>query len=332
MSALGVTGRDATVCLRCQYAAAIGKRPLIRKRPILAEPVVRSFQARHLTVRHGLRQAHAESHVDYNDTRTFVPRDSKLGSGFYRSTFEERRAGIRRLRGDSTKLDVQALGQPAEILIVRDWHVKKGRYDQPSQEEEALVKKSELEENLSPSEILDTVAAERGIIDSDGVCQNIQSLKETWLSKLGGTHTLPTDTQYNGLAKALHDGFTVAQLETYIASTKLYDRPQPGSFHRRYSAGDCLLYPWIPGSTPFPAGALSRLKSTDPPAVRYQAGLVPGAANEELNLTRKQAVVGTILRRAWSLRTKEELQSIGELDMEIQPLHLDLLLNHSMFH
>lgn len=320
------------MCLRCQYAAAIGKKPLLRHRLILAEPVVRSFQARHLTVRHQLRQAHAESYADYNDTRTFLPQDSKLGSGFYRTTFEERRAGIRRLRGDSTKLDVQALGQPAEILVLREWHVKKWSYGHLSQAEEALVNEPELEESLSPSEILDTIAAERGIIDSEGVCQNIQSLKETWLSKLGGTQNLPTDAQYNGLAKALRDGFTVAQLETYIASTKLSVRPQPGSFHRRYSAGDCLLYPWIPGSTPFPAGALSRLKSLDPTTVKYQAGLVPGAANEDLNLTRKQAVVSTILRRAWSLRTKEELQSIGELDMQIQPLHLDLLLNHSMFH
>lgn len=332
MSALGVTARDATVYLGSPYAAAIGKRPLIRHRLILAEPVVRPSQARHLTVRHGLRQAHAESHVDYNDTKTFFPRDSKLGTGFYRTTFEERRAGIRRLRGDSTKLDALALGQQAEILILRDWHVKKWAYEQPTQEEEGLLKKPEVEKSLSPSEILDTIAAERGIIDSDGICQNIQNLKETWLSKLGGPHALPTDAQYNELAKALHDGFTVAQLEAYIASIKLFDRPQPGSFQQRYSSGDCLLFPWTPGSTHFPAGALSRLNSTYPIAVKYQAGLVPGAAKEDLTLTRKQVVVGTILRRAWSLRTKEELQSTGELDMQIQPLHLDLLLNHSMFH
>ncbi|SLM35597.1 Zinc finger, C2H2 [Lasallia pustulata] len=206
--------------------------------------------------------------------------------------------------------------------------MKKRAYEKPAQDEELPVKESEFEGSLSPSEILDTLAAERGIIDSEGVCQNIQSLKDTWLSKLEGTCTLPTDAQYNELAKALLDGFTLPQLETYLASTKLFDKPQSESLPKRYSSVDCILYPWVPGSTPFPAGALSRLDPTSPTTLKYQAGLIPGAANENLHLTEKQAVVGTILRRAWSLRTKEELQSVGELDMQIQPLHFDLLLNH----
>lgn len=335
MSALGVTARDATACLRCQYAAAIGKWAFSKHCLVFAEPVARSFQPRHLSLRHGLRQAHAESQVDHDDpgydTRTFVPQGSKLRSALSRTTFSERRAGIRRLRGDATKLDVEALGEPAEILILRDWHIWRRAYEQPNQEEEELqLKEPEVEEPLSTSDILDTLAAERGIIDSDGVCQNIQSLKESWLSKLGGTRTLPTDAQYNELAKALHNGFTIPQLETYLTSTKVFDRPQPESVQRQYSSASCILYPWIPGSTPFPAGALSRLSSTDPTTVKYQAGLVPGAAKEDLRLTGKQAVVGTILRRAWSLQTKEELQSMGELDMQIQPLPLDILLNHSM--
>lgn len=334
MSALGVTARDTTTCLRCQHAIAIGKRAFSKRRPLPAHPVTRSSQGRHFTLRHGLRQPHTQSYIDYNDrrydTKTFVPRGSELRPALPGATSWERRAGIRRLRGDSTKLSVEALGQPAEILILRDWHMKKRAYEKPAQDEELPVKESEFEGSLSPSEILDTLAAERGIIDSEGVCQNIQSLKDTWLSKLEGTCTLPTDAQYNELAKALLDGFTLPQLETYLASTKLFDKPQSESLPKRYSSVDCILYPWVPGSTPFPAGALSRLDPTSPTTLKYQAGLIPGAANENLHLTEKQAVVGTILRRAWSLRTKEELQSVGELDMQIQPLHFDLLLNHSM--
>ena len=337
MSALGVTARDATTCLRCQHAIAIGKRAFSRRPVVLAGHVARSSQARHFTLRHGLRQSqvHDQSHFNYNDpgydTRTFVPRGSMLRGALPRTTFSKRRAGSRRVRGDSTKLNVKALGQPAEILILRDWHMKTRAYEKSVQERELPVKESDFGVGLSPSDILDTLAAERGIIDSDGVCQNIQSLREAWLSKLGGTRTLPTDAQYNELAKALLDGFTTRQLETYLAFTKLSDRPQPESIQRQYFSAGCTLYPWVPGSTPFPAGALSRLNSTNPTTVEYHAGLIPGAANENLHLTKKQALVGTILRRAWSLRTKEELQTVGELDMQIRSLHLDVLLNHSMF-
>ena len=336
MSALGVSARDATKCLRCQYIISTGRRAFSIPHVVITGHVPCFFHARHFTLGHGLRQSqtHDQSHVDYNDqeydTRSFVPPDSTLRTRLSGTTASERLAGIRRVRGDSTKLDIEALGQPAKILILRDWHMKTRAYDKAKRAEELRVEKSEVEDNLSPSEILKTLDAERGIIDSDGVCQNIRRLKEEWLSKLGGTRILPTDAQYNELAKALLDGFTVPQLETYLTSTKHFDRTKSEPVQRQYSAG-CILYPWVPGSTPFPAAALSRLNSTDPATVKHQAGLVPGAANEDLHLTRKQAVVATILRRAWSLRTKEELQTVGELDMQLQPLHLDLLLNHSMF-
>ena len=311
----------------------MGKKAYSRRRVVLVERAAGSSQARHFTLRHGLRQSYAQPQFEpqgrENDTRSFVPLGSKLRSELSKTTFTERRAGVRRVRGDSAKLEVETLGQPAEILMLRDWHIKKRGDQSMSAAEEPPDNESEVEKTLSPAELLDTVAAERGVTDSEAVSQNIQDFKDSWSSRLEGSQSLPTDAQYNKLAKALNDGFTLFQLQTYLESTKPFHRPQDESLQAENSAAPCTLSAWVPGSTSFPEGALSRLNSATATTTRYEAGLVPGAVREYLQLTPKQAVVGTILRRGWNLRTKEELQSMGELDMRFQPEHLDLLLNHS---
>ena len=225
----------------------------------------------------------------------------------------------------AARLGVDVLGKPAEILILRD----EQRHKRETQSNSTAPPSSEsLPNQISSSELLQTIEAERGIINQAKVFANIENLRRSIL-KQTNEFGLTVATKYRDFASKVHDGFTVTQLQNYI------DSEPPVSFSTNETfldAASTTLYtrsPWVKGKTPFPERALSRLHPSGISNKKPEAVRRSNANNDLKRPTKKNSLVEQILRQIWRIRVKAEEESIGELDARLQPGHLKLLLLHS---
>ncbi|MCJ1248586.1 hypothetical protein MMC30_005804 [Trapelia coarctata] len=219
---------------------------------------------------------------------------------------------------------MSSLGQPAKIRILPDRKAQPrttlawDEYVAPS--------------NVSPEDLLRTVAAEGEALDPRTVDNNIEELRRYFLLGVGGIIQAPTLARCQEVAQELDHGFTKKQLRRYleqqspiadVVGTKDYD-----CLEARYHSRVCTRSAWFSGVSTFPEEALLRL---DPGVgVRrrhaFITGLPPPAGKERQ--TEKQVLIERILRQAWKVRCKEEKAMEGELDIRLQTEHLKLLLNH----
>ena len=236
----------------------------------------------------------------------------------------------RRLRpGDQTiSLGMNVLGQPAQIRILQERPVK----EKPIYSDAGPPKYSE---NTTSEELMRTMAAEAVTTGFSAVRHNIEELRTSSLDR-GGIVDSPSLSQCAEMARALHDGFTAAQLTAYLkeelSNVNVIGTTDYDHLETRFHSKLCTRSAWFSGTSNFPEEAIARL---DPgAAVRRQhaflIGLPPPQGHEKQ--TEKQQVVERVLRQAWKIRCKEEKVLEGELDIRVQAEHLGLLLNHRMYY
>lgn len=205
----------------------------------------------------------------------------------------------REVRDDAATLPVNALGQPAEVIILRD---------APSEQEQDAKASSTLEPSkrsspqLSEQEIIASLAEEKEDSWREKVDQRIQKLRP---KNAGDEKSTPSISrqEYKALQRELVDGFTSQQLRDFLR------RNQPDTPSSTAAQQVPGLAPWRPGTTPI-GQKLSQ------GSIQVE-GLAHGP---------KQKIVARILRELWHIDIAEEISCNGELEFAIPRNHMSLFI------
>ena len=302
--------QDFSICLRCQYRLNVRPKP----RPGRRRPARCPQQLRRFTSGASLQQQPSSAH----DTATNDDNFERLPIRYSTEQLhpnQTNRHGNGPPRKDSLGLNV--LGEPAEVLILRD---KRDRFQLDS----AMAKvrasgpdKNPAAEPISSSEILEKMNAERGIIDIDEACRNIESLRTSWVAGINGSIT---GIAYDDLVSRLHAGFTKPQLVAYLDRAGKDPAADTFDLNVEFSSRIYARSSWQPsGHTP-------PLKSMAPRIDSVEKEVLWKESRQGLA---KDALVKRILRQCWNIKPQLQDSSLGVLDIRLRKLDLDLILNHS---
>lgn len=188
-------------------------------------------------------------------------------------------------------LSVDTLGNQSEVIVLRDSGLI---YSAPPEIEAMAAEKVD---------ILARVDAERGLPSEVEITRNIDEVRPQ-------THLLNTE-EFKAVELQLNDGFIASQLVKYIESfgrnqeKRLQDAPAALSKDTLWTLG------WMPGISASPD-----VFDEDP-----LRGYISDA------YTPKQRLVLHILRQYWDVEVTEVTESLGEIELHIDPLKLELLIS-----
>ena len=215
--------------------------------------------------------------------------------------------GGTRVRLDTARLENTSLGQPSEIIIIRQPEATSTEIDHVPQSIPSV--KGE----LATPELLDSLDALKGLPNSEEVQKNIEDLRPA-----NADRELPRQ-EYESLSQQMYDGFLVEQLAAYVEKHRIAP-PTENLNAKRNTRGNSRkqnvslhVSEWSPGVTAFLA----------PPSAKDGAPL----RKDRWTGKGKHGLVDELLRRCWRLEVKEEVASIGELEITLAPRQLSLLLS-----
>jgi hypothetical protein len=200
-----------------------------------------------------------------------------------------------RLREKRAELNIDSLGKPAEVIVLRD----AGFHSNPRPEIEELKVTEKVD-------ILTQLDAERGLITQADVEKNIEEFKPK-------TKFVSWD-ELQELQRQLVSGFTTSQLIKY--SDVHGRRPQKGNEEheldtRNDSIGAIIRRTeWAPGIS----------ETGD----EFEGSSLRGYDSEAF--THKQRLVLLLLRQCWQLEAQEVVESIGEVELGVRGKELELLI------
>ena len=302
--------QDLSICFRCHYRLSIrqGPQPAHRRRRGYTQ------QLRRFTSRASLQQQPASEHHE-------AVRDDYLGRAPIRYTNEEPllnqkdRPRIWLPKKDSLGLHV--LGEPAEVLILRD---KQRRFQLDSIM--ARVRASGPDKNpdpepMSSSEMLEKMDAERGKINFKEAIKNIESVRASCATKTNGSIS---QDEYSDLVSKLQVGFTREQLVAYLR------RPGQDKTARDFNLDFSLSGALYARSSWQLLGSTLPRKMRSPKLRRTHGELLERDRGKGLG---KDGLAKMIIRRLWNIKTTSLDSSLGELDIRLRDIHFSLILNHS---
>ena len=283
------------ICLRCQLRLA--KRPTAQVR----------FQSTDARLPVPEPRAQSQDPKDHEELLDFAPvrrplrpRLSRRPIGPPKPAISEHPLGNlygylgHKLREKTETLQVDSLGQPAEVIVLRD---SKFNYYNA----EKIIEAQEVER----IDILETVRSERGLVGQQEVEANINEFEPK-----EGEEPQSWD-EFNGLVQALQNGFTVNQLEKYIENYGGKKLKEQDSLSINNQALILQRSPWMPDFA----------KSTD----EFDNDSLRGYYLE--SHTTKQRVVVRLLRDCWKLQLPELEEGIGQIEVHIRSGDLNLLLS-----
>ena len=312
MLKLAPAAQDFSVCLRCQYRLGFRQGPRFGRR----RPAGNPHQLRRLTSGPSLRQQQlSSSHdasIDNGDLKDapirFIPERWRLD--------QNHRQGNEPPTKDSLGLNV--LGEPAEVLILRD---RKNQFQLDSKMARVRASgpnKNPAQEPISLSGMLEEMHAEKGIVDIDEVCKNIESVRVSWAARRRGS---VTGAAYNDLFSRLQKGFTKQQLGAYFNRAGKDPAADVFDLIVEFSNSLYARSSWeLIGDTPL-------RKSKAPRIADPNEKVVPG--KEHGQGLSKDAWVKRILRHCWNISPISQETLLGELDIRLPKVHLNLILKHS---
>lgn len=309
--------QDFSICLRCQYRLSLRQGPRSGRR----HPTGYPHRLRRFTSGPNLRQEQISTH-------DAAPDDGNLERVPIRYYTEELYPNQNYRHGNepSTKdsLGLNVLGEPAEVLILRDKqnHIRVG--SNMARVRVSSPDNNPAQEPISSFGMLEEMDAERGIVDIDNVCNNIESVRASWAARTKGTIT---GVAYKDLASRLQEGFTRQQLGAYLDRARR--NPAAGIFDLNVEISNNLYArsSWQPvGHTSLQKSKAPRIAYNTPEADLNEKD-VPGP--ERRQGLSKGDLVERILRQCWEITPKFQDSQLGELDLRLQKLHLNLILNHS---
>jgi hypothetical protein len=206
--------------------------------------------------------------------------------------------GLRRhnLREERYGLDLEALGKESEILVLKESRIN---FTTPK-----IIENSQAPE---PVDILTRVNNETGLPTFTEVEKNIEELRPKESRYLNWE-------EFQSLQARLTDGFTVPQLERYIRSLEALcsgDRELEGQTSSSASSPILRISAWMPGISEN--------------VVLFDESPLRGYRSEAF--TQKQRIVLDILRRHWQLEVLELNEDIGEIEIELRAIDLELLIS-----
>ena len=307
MFKLITAAQDISICLRCQYRLSFRQEA----RPGPRRPPGYPQQLRHFNARASLQQQPSSTHDVY------------LGRAPVRYSNEELYPGVGQPTKDSLGFNV--LGEPAEVLILRD---KTKRFQLDSSL--AKVRASGPDKNPAPGSIsfpemiekMDAERAERGIIDTDQACKNIENVRASWAAE---TNCSITGDTYNTLVARLHVGFTRLQLAAYLDRAGV-DRAGEDKVASIFNLDLGLYSSTYARSSWQPLEVTALQKSGAPRLGKNKKEVLVKQSGQGLT---KDALVKKIITQCWNIKTSLQDSSLGELYIRLRKLHLDLILNHS---
>ena len=343
--------QDCSICLRCQYRLSLRQR----HRPSRRWPTGYPQHLQRFATGVGLQQ-------EPSSALDVAPDDDIIGRVpiRYSSKVLPSNQHYRHEIGPPPTKDsigFNVLGEPAEVLILHD---KTRRFELESAL--ARIRASGPDEDpnaeiISSSEMLQKMDAERGLIDLDEVCENIESIKALWMATRKSSGST---SAYSKLAIKLQQGFTRQQLGAYLdrARNDLGARADSFDLDADFSSTSYARSSWKPlGKIPPGAEktrapklleivlengnqddlskeAPSRIAPAEESAV--EKDLSEDAASRKQVLqspssggARKKALVSSILRECWNFRPRGHESPLGQLDIRLRAPDLQLLLNHS---
>ncbi|KAL8739103.1 MAG: hypothetical protein Q9181_000214 [Wetmoreana brouardii] len=233
-------------------------------------------------------------------------------------------------------LGITTLGRPAEVLRVQDrpprsaerkwWLFQTRDSTQPSSPEP-----------LTSSDILERVNSERGLVSAARANENIEALREEWLSGLKEKDQLPTEAECYDLGKRLHDGFTAKQLLSYLNRETVSSPPDLMDLNEPFRSASITRSDWRVGTTFFPGDAGQRLQSAFPKSGYTSDAAAKTSFYSEYTLSQesryskvplKYTAVNKIMRQYWHIKSREELQSVGQVDIQLPEVHSELIASH----
>ena len=198
------------------------------------------------------------------------------------------------LRENREKLGVDVLGEMAEVIVLRDSKMR--NYTQ-----------GEYEENVEAQEGVDILAKldeERGLVGWKEIESNINDFRPT-----DGRHP-QTREEFGDLLTGLQNGFTVSQLKSYL---EVHGRKNLADLAPISVSLALRISPWIPGVSE----SDERLDDDDLRGYDLES------------YTSKQRLVLRLLRECWKLELPFVEEGIGQIEVEIKPGDLDLLLSET---
>lgn len=193
------------------------------------------------------------------------------------------------LRENRETLNVKVLGEAAEVIVLRDSRISKHSH--------------QYEEDVETKEGIDILAKldeERGLVGWKEVESNIHEFRPN-----KDRHP-QTREEFSELLTGLQSGFTVSQLARYLQV-----HGQKNTAALPITTSLLRISPWIPGISE----SDQRLDSDQLRGYDLQS------------YTTKQRLVLRLLRECWKLELPFVEEGIGQIEVELKPEDLDLLLS-----
>ncbi|KAL8825763.1 MAG: hypothetical protein Q9170_007670 [Blastenia crenularia] len=344
MSKLLLVLTEAHICLRCRLRiAATGTRPprnvSRQKRPPLRNFSVKTRRPQEhvptndsVTDRQDLLENPTSSTADisYETGDIKLPDDASTSRQPADAGFYFRRTQLY----SKDPLGITTLGKPAEVLRLQDEphnSVKRRWWLMQSECDETPVAMKP----LTSSDIMERVLSERGLVSAAKVKENIETLKKEWLASLKEPHLPPLQSDCYELGKRMYDGFTIQQLLGYVSDAFTQVTTDLTDLNKRFSSPLLTRSSWRAGVKDFPGDAAQRLQhivaDIDNGPNKSSKEITKSTLSYESKRTKdpvKHILVNQIMRHCWSIKPREELESLGEVDVQIAETHLELMTGH----
>ena len=129
-------------------------------------------------------------------------------------------------RGHKDTLMFNALGEPAEVLVLDDGRVsREGRSDSVEVRSKRAAEDREMN-MLSSSDMVDEIDAERGLADTDQVFENIEGIRNSWIAKSKSDPAVVYTAEYAGIASQRCRGMFIVGLHG-LQGRRPLSNPEP---------------------------------------------------------------------------------------------------------
>ena len=310
MFKLASAGHDFTICLRCRYRLNLGKSVHPSRRRPLHNTSHPSSHLRLFTSQRRLLQG---------NTQKAYTEDSSLPRSSFRYGENNARSVKHRPPPPKTPLGVESMGEPAQVLVLRNMPQAAKNMGVIFTEDPEMPFPTSLEG--SSEALLDGIDKERGIIDLDQVCMNIDRMRDAFMESHRETLATLSIEAYDEILSSLLAGFDKKHLAEYWRRSGSKVNIDPLNLRFPYSSALFARSAWMPGTT--------SLEDVKAPPLMDADNIQKGATQGRLSLIDrgKQWHAENILQRCWGLH-RDQVDSVGELSLRLQQTHLELLLNH----
>ena len=209
---------------------------------------------------------------------------------------------------DSESLDVSALGEPSEIIVLRD--IDLGPEAEFEMEELQDDKRADA---LQSKDIQSSIEAEQVSAQQEEVNKEIDKLNR-FSFRSGSPARVITKLEYDDLLQTIIDGYKGSQLTHYLKLHSPSKNGQRKKFGRSLKTGEDAKNEHCPV-----------ISAWSPGIITLETRLPMFTSGSEF-LRGKRRLADAVIRRCWEIETEDELDAIGQIEIILTPGELSLLL------